>query len=377
MLLVAVQGRPAHLRRVHHALLDLEPADRQRLGIIAHWKHGPHLLTYRQTRAHLRPDRHRGPAKDSRTAPRPNTLRRPRPLLEASVQVLGEPASSSYAVDWTDHETWSRPPPKRDANAKISTPRTRPRDDPAAPNATTATRDARRRRRCADPEASWGHRRGNHPGQKDEAFYGYYLQAVTIVKDEHGPAVPELARRMQLTSCHLDPPAALVPVLERMHSERGHDRRRAGRLRLRLPRPRNLGAPDPPARRRPDPGPAPQRPRTPRHPHGRDLRQRPPLLPRHPTSAARHRNHSPAPPPPSRQPHTTNVRRAREIQALADHPPRSRRLPPRDLPRRPGQAPLPAPPRIAHAPARPPHVLTPPEHPPACCPNKRSPSPRQ
>ena len=70
--------------------------------------------------------------------------------------------------------------------------------------------------RCADPEASWGHRRGNHPGQKDEAFYGYYLQAVTTVKDEHGPAVAELARRMLLTSCHLDPPAALVPVLQRM-----------------------------------------------------------------------------------------------------------------------------------------------------------------
>jgi hypothetical protein len=36
------------------------------------------------------------------------------------------------------------------------------------------------------------------------------------VRDEHGPAVPELARRMLLTSCDHDPPAALVPVLQRM-----------------------------------------------------------------------------------------------------------------------------------------------------------------
>jgi len=33
---------------------------------------------------------------------------------------------------------------------------------------------------------------------------------------EHGPAVPELARRMTLTSCALDPARALVPVLARM-----------------------------------------------------------------------------------------------------------------------------------------------------------------
>ena len=71
-------------------------------------------------------------------------------------------------------------------------------------------------RGCADPEAAWGHRRGNHPGQKDELFYGYYLQAATTVSDEHGPPVPELARRMHLASCDHDPPATIVPVLERM-----------------------------------------------------------------------------------------------------------------------------------------------------------------
>jgi hypothetical protein len=47
-------------------------------------------------------------------------------------------------------------------------------------------------------------------------FFGYYLSAATMAADEHGPAVPELARRMTLTSCALDPVRALVPVLARM-----------------------------------------------------------------------------------------------------------------------------------------------------------------
>ena len=69
---------------------------------------------------------------------------------------------------------------------------------------------------CADPEASWGHRNSNLPGPKGEMFFGYYLSAATMMADEHGPPVPELARRMTLTSCHLDPVRALVPVLTRM-----------------------------------------------------------------------------------------------------------------------------------------------------------------
>jgi hypothetical protein len=31
-------------------------------------------------------------------------------LLEASVEVAGPPASTSYAPDWTDLEAWARPP---------------------------------------------------------------------------------------------------------------------------------------------------------------------------------------------------------------------------------------------------------------------------
>jgi hypothetical protein len=132
--------------------------------------------------------------------------------------VLGEPSSRSYAVDWTDQETWSRPPPKNSAAtpAPTGTNDSTPEDHHGSQTAENTTEQPPAKPDCADPEGSWGHRRGNHPGQKDEAFYGYYLQAATIVRDEHGPPVPELARRMHLASCDHDPPPAFVPVLQRM-----------------------------------------------------------------------------------------------------------------------------------------------------------------
>jgi hypothetical protein len=208
MLLVAVDHRPAHLAGVHQSLLALGAHEHQRLGIIAHWRGGPHLLSYRQTErtfglviTALSKDKPDGTPSETLSEILDD-------LLEASVQVLGEPATGSYAVDWTDHETWSRPPPTKRAE--------RERADDADPVADDAEQPAPEDdERCADPEASWGHRRGNHPGHRDELFYGYYLQAATTVNDEHGPQVPELVRRMLLTSCHIDPPTALVPVLQR------------------------------------------------------------------------------------------------------------------------------------------------------------------
>ena len=70
--------------------------------------------------------------------------------------------------------------------------------------------------RLRDPEASWGHRSGGGPGQDSELFFGYYASAATMMRDEHGPPVPELARRMTVCSCHADPARALVPVLTAM-----------------------------------------------------------------------------------------------------------------------------------------------------------------
>lgn len=206
MLLVAADKRPAFLRNVHQALLELEADERRRLGVIAQWKTGPHELTYRQVErtCSLMVDKL---AKDKPDGNPSEVLSEVLDaLLEASVKVLGEPASSSYAVDWTDQETWSRPPPTKREDPE--------RTEPASDDADEQAPDGR----CADPEAAWGHRRGAAPGQKDEAFFGYYLQAATIVKDEHGPDVPELVRRIHIASCDIDPPPALVPVLQRMHN---------------------------------------------------------------------------------------------------------------------------------------------------------------
>jgi hypothetical protein len=69
---------------------------------------------------------------------------------------------------------------------------------------------------CADPEASWGHRKNNLLHDEDELFFGYYLSAGIMVPDEQGPPVPELARRMSLSSCRHDPVPAFTPVLTAM-----------------------------------------------------------------------------------------------------------------------------------------------------------------
>ena len=49
MCLAQADHRPAHLTRVHRALVSLPEDDQRRLGVIADWKTGPHRLTYRQT----------------------------------------------------------------------------------------------------------------------------------------------------------------------------------------------------------------------------------------------------------------------------------------------------------------------------------------
>ena len=144
MMLTQADHRPAHLTRVHDALTSLPEADQLRLGVIAAWKHGPHLLTYRQTErtfglvakalANDQPD---GAPSDALAVICDD-------FLEASVPGEHKNTTRALAVDWSDLETFSCPPPARGGH-------------------------------CADPEASWGHRRGDSPGQKDELFYGYYL----------------------------------------------------------------------------------------------------------------------------------------------------------------------------------------------------------
>jgi hypothetical protein len=185
MCLAQAGHRPAHLTRVHQALISLPGDDLRRLGVLADWEHGPHLLTYRQTERTF-----------SLVA---GTLGKDEPdglpsaalagicdgLLEASVPGQFKDASRPLAVDWTDLESFSRPPPR-------------------------GTSD------CADPEASWGHRKNNLLRSENELFYGYYLSAAIMMPEENGPAVPELARRAALSSCRRDPVRAFTPVLAAM-----------------------------------------------------------------------------------------------------------------------------------------------------------------
>jgi hypothetical protein len=185
MMLALADGRPAHLTRVHEALTSLPEVEQRRLGVLADWKGGPHRVTYRQaeytfglvTAALAKGEPDGLPSRELQHACDS--------LLESSVPPEFKDASRSLAVDWTDLESFSRPPPARGGH-------------------------------CADPEASWGHRKDNLAGSQDELFFGYYLSAAVMVPDEQGPPVPELARRTTLSSCRRDPVPAFTPVLTAM-----------------------------------------------------------------------------------------------------------------------------------------------------------------
>jgi hypothetical protein len=186
MCLAAADHRPAHLTRVHQALTALGDDDQRRLGVIADWRNGPHQLTYRQT------ERTFGLVADALGKDEPDGLpsgplqRVCDDLLEASIaEEFKDGGSRSLAVDWTDLESFSRPPPR-------------------------GTSD------CADPEASWGHRKNNLLRSQDELFYGWYLSAGIMMPEENGPAIPELARRATVSSCRHDPVRAFAPVLTAM-----------------------------------------------------------------------------------------------------------------------------------------------------------------
>jgi hypothetical protein len=185
MCLAQADHRPAHLTRVHQALTSLPEDEQRRLGVLADWKHGPHQLTYRQT------ERTFGLVTAALGKDQPGGLPSPAlqvvcdHLLEASIPDQFKDTSTSLAVDWTDLESFSRPPPR-------------------------GTSD------CADPEASWGHRKNNLLRTQDELFFGYYLSAGVMMPEENGPAVSEFARRATLSSCRHDPVRAFAPVLTAM-----------------------------------------------------------------------------------------------------------------------------------------------------------------
>ncbi len=233
-LITLDDDRPAHLVRVHRALIGLSEPDQRRLGVIADWKEGPHELTYRQVERTYRL------VKEALSRQKPDG--RPSQalsevmdaLIEASVKVLGGgrvPQSSALAVDWTDYETFARPPrrgrktlqEKEGEDTGDASPgppqQAEPRQaDGEQEQEEEQAGEQKQQERCADPEAAFGHRKANSFGKK-EIFFGYHLQAATIVKEEGGPEVPELVRRITLASAKHDPPAMIVPVIERMAAE--------------------------------------------------------------------------------------------------------------------------------------------------------------
>jgi len=219
MTLTMLDGRDALLSNVHKTLLALPVVEQLRLGVIAHWKTGPHTLTYRQLEYTYRLIS-KTLAKETPDGSPSETLAEVLDaLLETSVQVLGQPDSKSYAVDWTAHETWSRPPPKQADQPEPPPQPSTGHGQPAASDTDpqrASTQQQPPERQHRDREASWGHRTVTHPTE-NELFYGYYLQALTAVRDEHGHEVPELVRRIHLASCEHDPPAEIVPVIARMH----------------------------------------------------------------------------------------------------------------------------------------------------------------
>jgi hypothetical protein len=202
-------GRPAHLEAAWRALDSLDVADQLSVGF-ARSKDGEcHGASYRQVSDTFSvlcrgidptpvpsfrgvPDKERVlhlAAARSGVDAEANAARLDAvsdALVEASVPGTYKSATRSLAVDWTDHETWSR---------------ARPAEDPQPAN---------------DPDASFGHAKRNAPGAKDYLFFGYYAQVATMVRDEGGAQVPELVRRIAVAAPRVDPAAVMTETLVRL-----------------------------------------------------------------------------------------------------------------------------------------------------------------
>ena len=148
------------------------------------WKTGPHQLTYRQT------ERTFGLVADALAKDVPDGL--PSDILAAICDELLEASVPE------EHKHQHRAGGGLDRRGNLL---------PAA---------APRHQRLRRPRSLLGTPLRRGPGQDSELFFGYYASAVTMIREEHGPPVPELTRRMTVCSCHTDPARTLVPVLTAM-----------------------------------------------------------------------------------------------------------------------------------------------------------------
>jgi hypothetical protein len=112
MMLALDDRRPAYLTEARAALTG---ADQARLGVTEDWHGRPHQLTYRQTE-HTFGLITKALSKDEPGGtPSADLAAFCDTVLEASIPArykdpASPDASSSLAADWTDVETWSRPP---------------------------------------------------------------------------------------------------------------------------------------------------------------------------------------------------------------------------------------------------------------------------
>lgn len=183
MLLAWADDRPAHLTRVHEALLGLSEADRVRLSVSVVGRFGEHLCTYRQIEHLHRLVRQALSDNEPTGRPSEGLAALVAALIGASVPSRYRPERLDVALDWSDHASFARP--RRNDEAALS-----------------------------DREAAWGHRKGTAPGEDDGLFYGYYLSFATMVAPFQAEALPELIVAMLLSSCRLDPAASFVATLE-------------------------------------------------------------------------------------------------------------------------------------------------------------------
>ena len=276
MCLAQADHRPAHLTRVHQALTSLPEDDQRRLGVIADWKHGPHLLTYRQT------ERTFGLVADALGKDEPDGLpsgplqRICDDLLEASVPEEFKDAST-LAGRGLDGPGVLLPAPAA-RGRRLRRPRGvlgPPQEQPAAQRRRAVLRVL--------------------PVRRDHDARGERARRPRARPPRHGVVVP--AR----------PGPRVRARADRDARRRDPARRHPRRLRLRPPRRRRLGAPAARRRRAARPGPAPPRPRPQGHPPRRHHQQREPVLPAAHPARCWNSGRSPAPPPGSR-PRTTTAR---------------------------------------------------------------------
>ena len=177
LLLALNDERPAHLTRAYGALVALSKSDQLRLSVLSVRATRCHRATYRQLERTFSVMMR---AIGDRWAEMADAVADA--LLEASIPERYKTASASVAIDWTDYECFSRPKGRNGGPP-------------------------------ADKEATFGRRHADAPGKKDEIFFGYYGQVVTMVHEDGAEVIPELVRRIELTTCALDPPRVIVAVL--------------------------------------------------------------------------------------------------------------------------------------------------------------------